>query len=237
MKKFWFILLSVFTLAALAGKPLIELEKANTNIRDNASLKRGAQFFAKHCLICHSLKYLRYDPIAESTGITFEKMPVADQKWWLGAAPPDLTLMTRAKGVDWVYTYLLGFYKDVSTRFGSSNLLAPNVSMPNPFLALQGEQQLVVNKEKLLTHGFEKRPKYSNALKLVRQGTMLPNEFDKSINDLVNFLAYAADPVKLERYNIGIFVILFLIIFAIIAYLLQREYWKDVKRKQPPKKE
>lgn len=222
--------LLAFCCNGFAANNGIELEKANVNSGDLASIKRGADFYAKNCLTCHSLKYMRYNKIAQDAGITYDKMPTKDQEWWFGVAPPDLSLITRAKGPDWVYTYLLSFYQDTSTTLGTNNLLLPNVSMPNPFLGLQGEQRLIqVSREKLLTHGFNQNdPNYYNVLELVKQGTMTPADFDKSINDLVNFLAYTAEPMQNQRKHIGFWVIGFLIIFAILAYLLKKEFWRDV---------
>ena len=122
----------------------IQLENIKINCHDKAAIQRGAKLFAQHCLACHTLKYLQFDPIAKAAGITTATMPIKNQTWSYGMAPPDLTLIAKVRGTRWLYTYLLTFYEDNTRPTHSNNLLMPNTSMPNPFLGLQGTQQLVI---------------------------------------------------------------------------------------------
>lgn len=208
----------------------ISLSSAPIHVNDQAAIKRGATFFAGHCMVCHALKYLEHDPIANAAGITTQAMPGAAQKLAVNIPPPDLSLIARVRGVDWLYTYLHSFYQDTSNPLGSNNLLVNNVSMPNPFFGLQGIQVLTVDKKKLLdqTRVFQK-PFWFNVLTLEKQGTLTPEAFDATIADVVNFLNYASDPDRTKRKRLGRWVLGFLLIFAVLTYLLQWEYWKKFK--------
>lgn len=222
MKKiYFFITVFFFNVICFAD---IELQDPVISYRDDASVQRGAKFFATTCMVCHSLKYLTFDPIAKAAGIDYQKMPIQAQEWWADTPPPDLSLIAKARGRAWLYTYLHGFYQDNSRPTGTNNLLLDNSNMPNPFVGMQGVQRLVVNKNIIKNPHYE-IPWYT-ALELVKQGTMPPEEFDKTISDVVNFLTYASDPERVTREQIGIGVILFLIIFVIVTWLLKREYWR-----------
>jgi ubiquinol-cytochrome c reductase cytochrome c1 subunit len=212
-------------------------EKAPIDLSDYASMQRGARLFMDLCSGCHSLKYERYDALAKGIQITDENgkvledlvksdlmfagdslfspivtaMRPEDAAKWFGIAPPDLTLEVRYRGADWVYNFLRTFYLDASKPWGVNNLVYPSVAMPHVLLNLQGEQVLT-----------------PSGLKLAKPGSMSPPEFDQATADLVNFMAYVAEPTKLERHRIGIWVLVFLAIFLVFSYLLKREYWKDV---------
>ena len=147
-------------------------------------------------------------------------MNARDAKRWFGTTPPDLSLIARSRGADWLYTYLKSFYVDSSKPLGVNNAVFPDVGMPNPLWQLQGEQVAVFKKE----HGQEVISK----LVIQEKGTMSPDQFDEAINNLVNFLVYAGEPSQLERRSMGKYVLLFILLFGIIAYLLKKEYWKDV---------
>lgn len=231
------LLLSASALAATEG----ELQQAGVDLGNQASLQRGAQLFMNYCSGCHSLKYLRYSRMAEDLGLTEEQvmqnlnftgakfgehivasMPEQQSAEWFGKAPPDLSLISRVRGSDWVYTYLKSFYLDESSTLGWNNKLFPNVSMPNPLWKLQG-----------LQHAVYGEPDVTGAptvvgLEITRSGTMEPAEFDQAVRDITAFLEYAGEPAALKRQEIGVWVILFLAAFTFLAWLLKKEYWRDV---------
>jgi ubiquinol-cytochrome c reductase cytochrome c1 subunit len=209
--------------------PII-LEKAKIDTHDPVSIQRGAQAFANYCLICHTLDYMQHDPFAKRAGIIPSRMPDKNKKWWFGAVPPNLSLITRVHSADWLYTYLHSFYRDPSRPIGSNNLLQPDVNMPDPFVALQGEQRLVVKSHALYQENnlFYSKEHYYTILELTRQGSMTPDQFDRMINDLVNFLVYAGEPKKFARENMGIGVLIFLAILFILLFALKKLYWKKI---------
>ncbi|WP_434952908.1 cytochrome c1 [Shewanella sp. HL-SH4] len=231
MKKLLIALVTLLpSLAMAAGGHEVDLESANVDLHDKASLERGLDLFQHYCSGCHSTQYQRYDRVATDLGISTDDMrnkymfidaktgelmenaiPTVDAAKWFGAAPPDLTLVARVRGADWVYTYLKGFYADESRPFGVNNTVFPLVGMPHVLQELQG---LSVKDEhgNLVTTG----------------GSMSAEEYDQAVRDLTGFLVYSGDPVKLEREALGWWVLGFLFIFFIIAYLLKKEYWKDV---------
>ncbi|MGH8499194.1 MAG: cytochrome c1, partial [Methylococcales bacterium] len=141
--------------------------------------------------------------------------------WFLGVGPPDLSLVARSRGSDWLYTYLRGFYLDESRPFGVNNLVYKDVAMPNVLSELQGLQNAVFK-------NVDGRPVFDGFVS-VEKGRMNHSQFDGAITDLVNFLVYAGEPAKIERVRVGKFVILYLLIFLVLACLLKKEYWKDVQ--------
>lgn len=227
-----------------AGGSGVHLDKANIDPTNKNSLQRGARTFVNYCLSCHSAAYQRYNRLGTDLGIseediienlmftgekTGDHMTVAvtkqDAKSWFGAAPPDLTLVARVRGVDWLYTYMRTFYLDDSRPFGVNNLVFSNVGMPHVLWELQGWQKPVY--KTVIEHdGTEHQ--MIESLELVEAGLLTVPEYDKTVRDLVNFLAYMAEPIKQERQALGIKVILFLLVFFVLAYLLKKEYWKDV---------
>lgn len=208
-----------------SGEISIRLEQVQINIHDKASVERGATFFAKNCMSCHTMRYIEHNKLAEKAGILLDKMPLKNQTWWRGIAPPDLTLIASQKSPDWLFTYFHAFYKDPSRPTGYNNLLTPDVNMMNIFAAFQGEQALLPNAVK--KEGFRK-PHYYTLLELVRAGSMTPGEFNKTMTDLVNFLVYASDPHAAERESLGYWVLGFLAILFVLAFFLKKAYWKDV---------
>ena len=202
------------------------LAKAPIDRHDMESIKRGAKFFATTCMSCHTLIYLRYNKLAQDAGITYDKMPVNVANWPFGVKPPDLSLEAQVRGVDWIYTYLHSFYSDPGRPTGVNNLLVPNTAMSGILVPYQGEQVLVEKPIYDLFHQVE----WFDLVKLVKQGTMTPEQFDATITDLVNFLAYSAEPFYVEQHKIGWWVLAFLAIFFVLTYYLKREYWKDVKK-------
>ena len=222
----------------------VHLDKVDIDPANMESLQRGARTFVNYCMGCHSAQYQRYNRLARDLGIDeqdvienlmFSGEKLGDQmtiamtpemgKKWFGAPPPDLTLVARVRGVDWLYTYLRTFYRDDSRPFGVNNQVFDKVGMPNVLWSLQGWQKPVY---KTVTNDEGHEHQVLEGVEIEQAGSQTPAEFDRTVRDLVNFLAYMADPVKLERQSLGIKVMLFLFVFFIIAYLLKKEYWKDI---------
>lgn len=227
------ILLGLFKPGAMifaAGAAPIVLEPVKINVRDIASVMRGAKFFASTCMSCHTMKYLAHNKLAQKAGITLEKMPLENKEWWLNVVPPDLSLIARERGPNWLYTYFHSFYKDASRPTGYNNLLMQNSVMTNVFAGLQGVQE-ILPKDRVITPLLSGgKPHYYQVLKLVNKGSMSNEEFDRTTSDLVNFLVYAGDPKAPKRYFIGYWVLGFLVLFFILSYLLKRAYWEDVDK-------
>jgi ubiquinol-cytochrome c reductase cytochrome c1 subunit len=234
------ILVPVLTLAAEDG---VHLDKANIDPDNQQSLQRGARLFVNYCLSCHAAGLMRYERMGQDLGISElqvaenlmftggkvgDLMTVAtdpeDAVEWFGTVPPDLSVIARARGVDWLYTYLRSFYLDPSRVTGVNNLVFPDVGMPDVLWELQGWQKPVITTVKD-ADGTEHKV---IDLELVKPGLMSPKEFDRAVRDLVNFLDYMAEPGKHDRQALGVKVILFLLVFLVVAYLMKKEFWKDV---------
>jgi ubiquinol-cytochrome c reductase cytochrome c1 subunit len=218
------------------------VEHSGANIRDTASLQRGAKWYVNYCMGCHSLSYVRYNRMAEDLELsedmvmqnlvfsnakfaeTMEISMLPDQSMsWFGKTPPDLSLVGRSRGPDWLYSYLKGFYQDENGAW--NNTLLPNLSMPNVLWTLQGIQTPVYRQE-TSESGFTFD--VIDHFELTTAGTQSPAEFAETARDIAAFLDYAGEPAKLKRKNIGVWVILFLVLFTFVAYLLKAEYWRDV---------
>jgi ubiquinol-cytochrome c reductase cytochrome c1 subunit len=244
MKKRYLPLLLLFvpalTLAAAGG---VHLDKANIDPDNQQSLQRGARLFVNYCLSCHAAGLMRYERMGQDLGISElqvaqnlmftgakigDLMTVAtdpeDAVEWFGTVPPDLSVIARSRGVDWLYTYLRSFYLDDSRVTGVNNLVFPDVGMPDVLWELQGWQKPVITTVKD-PDGTERKV---IELELVEPGLMSPKEFDRAVRDLVNFLNYMAEPGKHDRQALGVKVILFLLVFLVVAYLMKKEFWKDV---------
>ncbi|HJN37954.1 MAG TPA: cytochrome c1 [Gammaproteobacteria bacterium] len=206
----------------------VRLETPAIDVHDQASLDRGAKFFAQKCLACHSLKYLPHNPTALQANINQETMPVWDKSAWSGHPPPDLSLVIPVKGADWVYTFLRSYYVDETKPTGFGNLLWPKTSMPNPFAAEEGKKILIkkFNHEDI----YGEAPPYYRVLKLQETGLLTSGEFDQSLVDLVAFLTHAGEPNKDDRERMGGWVLLFLGIMIGLTYALYRVYWIDIKK-------
>lgn len=248
---------------AFASEMSWPLDDVKFDVKDKASLQHGAQVFMNYCMGCHSLQYERYERLSKGLAIPEElvmqnlrfdsnakigdlmvnAMDSKQAKVWFGAAPPDLTLVARARGPEWVYTYLRTFYKDPARPWGVNNKVFPDVGMPHVLLDLQGLQECapgavlaenggvrrdpLTGKEVL----FDEAGKPLNPcgrLKVTVPGKLTPAEYDKTVYDLVNFLHYMAEPMQEQRQRTGAFVLFFLSILFVFAWLLNREYWKDV---------
>jgi len=215
---------------------------SGTDLGDRASLQRGAALYMNYCSGCHSLKYLRYSRMAEDLGLSEEEvmqnlnftgakygeqiqvsLNEADANKWFGKMPPDLSLIARVRGSDWIYTYLKSFYLDESRPLGWNNKLFPNASMPNPLWQMQGLQHAEYGEPDKATGD---RPVHG--LKVTTPGTQTPEQFDQSVRDITTFLEYAGEPAALKREKLGVWVVLFLAFFTLMAYVLKHEYWKDV---------
>ncbi len=210
------LLIFMFATTSILASSGINLKPANTDIYDEVSLQNGAKLFMNYCSSCHSISYMRYKRMADDLNISDKQMQdnliftnkkigdtitnAMDSKYskkWFGVAPPDLSLIARSNGVDWIYNYLHGFYTDNSRPFGVNNKFLHNVAMPD----------VLAN----------------------RKASIDAVEFDKDIRDITNFLDYVSEPIKLQRVNMGLKVILFLLVLLVLSYLLKKEYWKDVK--------
>jgi len=247
------MLLSGAVLAA-GSAPTIDLGELKMDSNDQASLQRGARTFMNYCSGCHSLEYMRYERMATDIGITLDDGAVAtdmlkknlmftsdkvgdqihiamrpkDSALWFGITPPDLTLETRARGNEWLYHYLKGFYVDPNKPWGVNNAVFPDVAMPHVLWELQGIQTPIYETHTVTVDNDTQQIKTLVGLQVTQQGTLTEAEYDQVVTDLVNFLAYVGEPNKSERERLGIWVILGLIIIGVFAYLLKREYWKDV---------
>jgi ubiquinol-cytochrome c reductase cytochrome c1 subunit len=229
-----------------AGTALAEeggLLEASTDINSTESLQRGARNFMNYCSGCHSLKYLRYNRLAADLKIPaselgpnliftgakpFEEINTAmpaEATDWFGKQPPDLTLMARERGTDYIYSYLHGFYQDKKRPWGVNNLYLSGTAMPHVLASLQGLQKPVYKNEKD-PHGSANMVLVG--VEAMTPGAMKPEEYDQFVRDIANFLDYAAEPIKATRQSMGIFVMLFLLVLFVFAYLLKKEYWKDV---------
>lgn len=238
MKKILYTLLFLLPLTVSASSG-VKLESADIDLTDSASLERGAHHYVTYCLGCHSAKHIRYKRIAMDLELDedeilknvaplgagiYDQMHSAmnghDAEKWFGTTPPDLSLIARIRGADWLYSYLKGFYSEPGKPTGVNNAVFKDVAMPNVFWQQQGTQEAViktVDGQEVITE-----------LKLVEPGQLSPKEFEHVVNDLVNFLVYVGEPVQLERQQMGKYVLFFILMFIVLAYLLKKEYWKDI---------
>lgn len=223
-----------------AGGEGVHLEKANVDLSDTASLQRGARIFVNFCLSCHSASFMRYQRMADDLGISVDiverdmmfasdkigdlmttTMPVEDAKNWFGVAPPDLSVMARSRGADYLYTYMRSFYLDENSPSGWNNMVFPNVAMPHAMYEWQGNQKAVFTTDGQGNKTFER-------FELIKPAKLTPEEYDHAMRDLTNFMVYLAEPAKLSRYKIGFWVIVFLLVMVGLTYALKKEYWRDV---------
>lgn len=253
-------LLSIIPLKAVGAESAfkcgtMECDEVNIDLNDKASLQSGAATYMNYCMGCHSLKYSRYERVATDLGIPVElalenfifddtkvgalmenAMPAKSAKRWFGAAPPDLSLISRARQPEWLYTYLRNFYVDPSRPYGVNNRVFKDVGMPHVMLELQGYTECGPGPVKAANGGIKRdvitgEPILEGEcgqLNIVKEGRMTADEFDTTIRDLVNFMAYVAEPMALDRKRIGIYSMFFLVVLLVFAWLLNREYWKDV---------
>ena len=243
MKKIIFVLCLMLPMSVMAAGGNVHLDKAEYDLTDKASLQTGAQLFMNYCLGCHQTQYQRYQRTFEDLDIPLElgqanlqftgekpgdhiknAMPSESGAKWFGAPPPDLTLVARVRGADWIYTYLRTFYADENTTFGVNNLVFPDVGMPHVLQELQGLPSRT--SEKMLVDG-EMVDRYVG-IKADGSGELSATEYDTAVLDLVNYLVYIGEPSRLESENIGRWVMIFLLVLLVLVYLLKKDYWRDV---------
>ena len=226
-------------------------QRAADNEVDNLpSLQRGARNFMAYCSGCHSLKFERYSRLCEDLKISADQcqallvrpgdkptdyikapMPPADAQDWFGKPPPDLSLVARSRGSDWIFNFLTTFYADPASRqTGVNNLQLPGTAMPHVLASVQGVQNAVW--ENVETKGEDGKPVITREFKAFEPGvvgSVTAQQYDEFARDTVNFLAYVGDPTQLQREGLGLWVVLFLLMFTGIAYMLKKEFWKDVR--------
>jgi len=239
--KFMIAVLLLLALPLAWADPVAPLVRpVAIEVSDKAALRDGASTFVGYCMGCHGAKFQRYQTVADDLGIPYEQMlqtlapagaaiadhmqtrlQPADAKAWFGAEVPDLTLVARVRGTDWLHAYLLGFHADPQRPWGVNNVVYPNVGMPNVLESLQGRQVLDCP---------EPTGQPCTQLRVIPgTGSLDAQQFDAKVRNLVAFLAYSADPAKAQSRQIGMYVLLYLALLIILAYLLKREYWKDVR--------
>ena len=244
------VLAALLPAAVLASGGEVKLDHAPGDVRDVASLQAGARSFVNYCLNCHSASLMRYSRLRD-IGLTEEQikdnllftadkvgemmntaMTRNDAKEWFPAAPPDLSVIARARGADWLYTYLRGFYRDTATPSGWNNTVFERVVMPHVLWQLQGERIRTVvplkdaeGREVSDGHGGVRT---AVRFEVVRQGTLSNTEYDAMVGDLVNFLVWMGEPQQVLRKQIGFWVLLVLGVLILLTWLLKREYWKEI---------
>lgn len=256
MKKFLVaIVMAAMPLVGYAAGGHVHLDHVEVDLKNQASLQRGMQTFVNYCMGCHSAQYQRFERAAVDLGmnpeLVQEHLIFGDQKVgeqmtismskddagnWFGNPPPDLTLEARLRGPDWIYTYLRSFYADDSRPWGVNNAVFKDVGMPNVLAPLQGIQVATCSHDEMAAHGMRgdgvdpltNLPLTSCSSIIKGTGELSPEEFDKVVYDLVNFMAYIGEPSKLDSHRIGMYVLIFLAFFFVIAFALKKEYWKDV---------
>lgn len=238
--------------AFCGGTMGMHMQHMPLDLKDKAALQRGAKLYMNYCSGCHSLKYLRYSQLARGLDLMMQDgkphrqllhnnlifsqaevfdpieiaMPEVNSRQWFGVVPPDLSLVSRVRGVDWLYTYLKGFYEDKRKPFGVNNLIFPDVAMPNVLSVLQG-RQVAVYQAQNAKHSENPRIDY---LQVVEPGLMSQAEFDRSIQDIVTFLSFVGEPLQNYRKDLGVWVLGFLSILLIFSYLLKKTYWREIKK-------
>ena len=233
------ILMVLPTLAMASGGA--HLDKVDLDLHNKESLQSGARLFVNYCLSCHSAAYQRYNRMAEDIGLTEaqvaanlmfaaekvgETMTVAmqpvDAKLYFGNPVPDLSVVARARGADWLYTYLRSFHTDTTRPFGVNNTTFKDVGMPHVLWELEGMKKLV-NADDMSAH-----PGTAPKFETVSEGKMSAVEYDNAMRDLTAFLVYMGEPAQLIRYELGVYVLLFLVLLFLVAYPMKKEFWKDI---------
>ena len=250
------LLLTFLPLKAVGAGASVHLDHMQPDLSDRSSLQSGAATYMNYCMGCHSLQYSRYERVADDLGIPHDLMAAnlifdpdqkigalmhnsmdqAAAKRWFGAKPPDLTLVARARGTDWLYTYLRTFYADPGRPWGVNNKVFLDVGMPHALLELQGLAECAMGPVAAANGGVKRDPltgedileEPCGRLEITQQGELSPEEFDNTVYDLVNFMAYVGEPAAMSRQRIGVYVLMFIALFFVFAWLLNREYWKDV---------
>lgn len=236
------------TAAQASGGYAIPLKHVSVDLSNKAALYRGAQTFQAQCATCHTAKYMRYGRVASDLQLSDDQakallppklklgdeminfMPSDYAKKVFGVDPPDLSLIARVRGADWLYTYLTSFYADPTKRWGVNNAVFPDVNMPDVFAAEQGVQQPVYSKVKMPDGSTQKR--LSGLKPPVIAGNMPPAEFNQMVKDLVSYMVYMSEPAKMQRSTYGPYVLGFILLFTVLMFFLKKEYWRDIKQSQ-----
>jgi ubiquinol-cytochrome c reductase cytochrome c1 subunit len=243
--EFLALLAALLTTSVQAAGGAGHVEDANNDVSNEASLQRGARNFVNYCLGCHSAKYVRYNRVAADIDITEQQLidnlmftgerphdtirnaiNADDASRAFGVVPPDLSLVARSRGPDFIYSFLRSFYADPTKATGANNLVLAGTAMPHVLWELQGIQNAVWEGQ---VDAQGNASKHFKEFELVTPGRMEPHEFDAFVRDTVNFLDYVAEPVQLKRKSLGYLVIAYLVFFTLLAWALKKEYWKDVK--------
>jgi ubiquinol-cytochrome c reductase cytochrome c1 subunit len=225
-------LLSITSAHVYAAGSGVHLDSVEIDITDQASLQRGAKTFVNYCLSCHEAAFMRYNRMAKDIGLSDEQvkqnlmfasekvgdtmtiaMRAEDAKKWFGVTPPDLSVIARARGTDWLYTYLRTFYLDESKAMGTNNVAFADVGMPH----VLWEQQ-----------GYLAMDEKDHHLTEATKGSQTTAEYNQTVADLVNFLAYIGEPSKLQRMALAKWVLLYLVIFLLVAYPMKKAFWRDI---------
>lgn len=213
--------LLILLLSSIYAETLnVKLPHVLVDVTNQKRVERGAQFFVQNCQACHTMKYLKFDPISVDAGVSMAKVPTWPESAWGGHHPPDLSLITITRGADWVYAYLKGYYfEDGQFR----NIVMPETQMPNPYPHLQGKQILNMPMEKIQAY----HPRLYLALRLEQKGSIPAHEFNEKVEDLMYYLVYASDPSAVDRAHMAPYVMLFLGLFALFAFFLYKEFRLD----------
>ncbi|MBE9548143.1 MAG: cytochrome c1 [Proteobacteria bacterium] len=227
------------TVAASGGGGL---KQVNVNVQDTGALQRGAVEFVNNCLSCHAAAYMRYSRLGQDLGLSDDQvresflpanakigdtmtvsMSDDEAKAWFGNKAPDLSVIGRARGANWLYAYLTSFYQDDSGQW--NNTVFPDVAMPHVLWNLQGIQKAVYHEE---DDGYGGVHNVFSHFEMTSPGTQSVEEYEQTVHDLVTYLVYMGEPARIQRESIGVWVLLFLVLFTFVAYLLKVEYWKDI---------
>ena len=219
-----------------------DLKQINVNVQDTEALQRGAVVFMNNCLGCHEAAYMRYTRLGEDLGLSDDQirqhflpgnakigdtmtnsMSMDEAKDWFGNKAPDLSVIGRARGSNWLYAYLTSFYQDDSGHW--NNTVFPDVAMPHVLWDLQGIQTAVYHDE---DDGRGGSHKVFSHFEITKPGTQSVEEYEGTVQDLVTYLVYMGEPARIQRESMGVWVLLFLALFTFVAYLLKVEYWKDI---------
>lgn len=235
MRRVLGVLAAAFAVSAAAAGGDYPNDTAPIRVQDKISLQRGVHHFVNYCLNCHNAAFMRYVRLTDldltekqiaanlilgnaKIGDTMTiAMTAQDAAKWFGGTPPDLSVIARSRGADWLYTYLRTYYRDPSTPTGWNNLRFPNVGMPHVLVHLQGTQELT------------KDAQGHQTLKLTSPGQLTPKEYDLFVADLVNYLVFMGEPARADRVQVGIVVLFFLAVLFVVVLLTKKEYWKDIK--------
>lgn len=234
----------------------VALQRAHIDLNNKAALQRGAKLYINHCAGCHSLKYLRYSQLAKGLELmTFDgsidkpllqnnliftkasvgdpirvSMPPESSREWFGKVPPDLSLVARVRGANWLYTYLKSFYQDDAKPFGANNWLFPDVAMPNVLAPLQGIQAPMYTTKEFMFDGQAKQEQVISHLEIIKDGSMTEHQFDSAVNDIVNFLVFVGEPVQQYRKWLGVWALGFVLVLTGLFYALKKSYWSELKK-------